>query len=382
MSTYIGSQISLVSTSDVRYEGTLYSIDADESTIALKNVIHMGTEDRRADKVIEASPTVFEYIIFRGENIKNLKLIEDATENAITNDPAVLEVKHSPEILKPTAVESSEQEQWNNEGDEFHMENWSRGGGTGNWPTRNSGTNNFRRGHSTSVGWNNGQNARGRGVGYNQGNYINNRYPHYDGTYRPQGRGRYATGNVRRRGGRGGRSSRNEDKNSQNITPGSGKFLSQNTWENDDSELVVPDHEYDFQGNLARFDMSSLRDALSEEAKKAPEKEPKEPKCETSDEIETKEEVREEDLWGESSRESAMLTLGDAYDANNFFDNLSTDKDTYNSQSGADMRELNAETFGSIGSTYRCQRRWFRRWGSRGGPGSRAMFRGAYTQRK
>lgn len=431
--TYIGRQISLISTSDVRYEGTLHAIDADESTIALKNVTHLGTENRRTDKVIEASPTVFEYIIFRGENIKNLKMIQgasEAAENVITNDPAVVEVKQGPKILKPTAVESPEQQQWNSEGDNFRMENWNRGRGIGNLPIRNSGTNNFRRGHSTSDCWNNGQNAGGRGVGYsqgndnnnyqyshydwtdrsqgrgrnangnvrygwnngqiargrtvsyNQGNYNNNyQYPHKDWTSRTQGRGRNAYGNVRRRGGRGGRSSRNEERNSQNFIPGTGKFLEQNTRENDDSELVVPNQEYDFQGNLARFDMSSLRDALSEEAKEAPEKEPKEPKDESSedDENETKEEVAEEDLPDEISKDSVMLQMGEAYDADNFFDNLSTDNDTYVRQSGADMRELNAETFGSIGSTYMCQARWFRRWN---GGGSRTLFRGAHTQRK
>lgn len=326
MDAYIGSKISLISTSDVRYEGTLYSIDPTESTIALENVTHMGTEDRRPDKVIEASPVVYQYIIFRGENIKNLKLIEEETDNVLRNDPAV--VKQGPEIVKPPAVESPEKQQWNNEGSNFHTENWSQGSGRGNWSAWNSGTNNFRGGHHTSGGWNNGINAgNDLDVGYYQGNYNNNYgYPHNDWTFRPQRRGRNATGNVRRRGGRGGRSSRNEDKNSDNFTPGTGKFLEQNTRINDDSELVVPDTEFDFQGNLARFDMSSLRDTLSEETKKATEDEPTEPKNEGSDEIETKEVIPEEDQWG-NSKESIIQEMGPAYDAANFFDNLSSDKD-------------------------------------------------------
>lgn len=381
MSTYIGSKISLISTSDVRYEGTLYSIDANESTIALENVTHMGTEDRRTDKVIEASSVVYQYIIFRGENIKNLKLIDEQIENVIINDPAVLEVKQGPEILKPTAVESPEQQQWNNEGSNFHTENWSRGRGRGNWSTSNSGTNNFQGGHPTRGGWNNGINAHGgRGVGYNQGNYNNNYgFPHDDWTFRPQGRGHNATRNVRRRGGRGGRSRQNDDRNSHNCIPGTGKFLEQNTRDNVDSELVIPDKEFDFQGNLARFDMSSMRDALNEETKKATEKEPTEPKNESTDEIVTKEVIPEEDLWEGNSKESIIQEIGEIYDAANFFDNLSTDKDVYNSQTGADMRELNAETFGRIGSTYRCRTRWFRRWRGRG---RGVVFRGAYTQRK
>ena len=34
---YIGSTISLISKSDIRYEGTLYTIDMNDSTIALQN---------------------------------------------------------------------------------------------------------------------------------------------------------------------------------------------------------------------------------------------------------------------------------------------------------------------------------------------------------
>lgn len=96
MPPYIGSRISLISRSDVRYEGTLYTIDPQESTIALQNVRNMGTENRRAgDERVEASPTVYEYIIFRGDNIQNIKLIDDDSDNVLIKDPAILEVKQS-----------------------------------------------------------------------------------------------------------------------------------------------------------------------------------------------------------------------------------------------------------------------------------------------
>jgi len=296
MSSYIGRQISLISTSDVRYEGKLFSIDPTESTIALENVRQMGTEDRSTDKVIEASPTVYEYIIFRGENIQNLKLVDQETDNVILNDPAVLEANQRPETFNPTPVESPDQQQWNNEGSNVGRGNWNASRGRGNQSTWNHGTNYFQGGYQTRGCWNNRQMARGgRGVGYNWRNYNNYGYPQNDWTYGPQsGRGRNATRNIRRGGARSQGSSRDEDKNSKKYVPGIGKFLERAT--NDDSDLVVPDKEFDFQGNLALFDMTTLRNALAEETQKTSEKDPNEPKSESNDKkIETKEEISGQD---------------------------------------------------------------------------------------
>jgi len=354
-SSYIGCQISLISTSDERYEGKLFSIDPTESTISLENVKHMGTEDRRQE-VMEASTEVFQFLTFRGENIKNLQLIDQETETAIINDPAILEVKLGEEVLKRAPVESTEQ-QWNNQGSGNH-----RGGWDASRPNFCSAADYIHGGHLTS----------GRG-GYSNGNYNNN-YGYPQNNWPQSGMGHSPIGRTRRRDG----SSRNEDKNSGNYIPGTGSFLERNY---DDSDLVIPEKEYDFQGNLARFDMSNLKDALAEETQKSPEKEPtSEPKPESSNEkIETKEEICAQDLWSENEKSAIIQEIGSTYDKDNFFDNLSTNQSVYNSQTGADMRELNGETFGSIGSTYQCRTRWFRRWRGRG---SSSLFRGAYNQRK
>ena len=73
---YIGSQISLISKSEIRYEGKLSAIDTTEHTVSLSNVRSYGTEGRRGESnEIPASNEIYEYIIFRGADIKDLNVI-------------------------------------------------------------------------------------------------------------------------------------------------------------------------------------------------------------------------------------------------------------------------------------------------------------------
>eukprot|EP00931_Biecheleriopsis_adriatica_P018655 TRINITY_DN12992_c0_g1_i1.p1 TRINITY_DN12992_c0_g1~~TRINITY_DN12992_c0_g1_i1.p1 ORF type:complete len:337 (+),score=93.00 TRINITY_DN12992_c0_g1_i1:230-1240(+) len=89
---YIGSKISLVSNSEIRYEGILYTINSQESTIALQSVRCLGTEGRKTPE-IPASNEVYDFIIFRGQDIKDLR-VESA--NSVMNDPAILSVNQAP----------------------------------------------------------------------------------------------------------------------------------------------------------------------------------------------------------------------------------------------------------------------------------------------
>ncbi|KAL4790039.1 Scd6-like Sm domain-containing protein [Aspergillus venezuelensis] len=98
MNHLIGQRFNLISKSDIRYVGTLHEINPEASTIALQNVVSFGTEGRRGNPAEELPPSssVYEYIVFRGSDVKDISIAEDAKENAqpeppqMPDDPAIL----------------------------------------------------------------------------------------------------------------------------------------------------------------------------------------------------------------------------------------------------------------------------------------------------
>lgn len=86
---YIGSKISLVSKAEIRYEGFLYTIDTKHTTVTLSNVRSYGTENRDAPKFISPRNEVYEYIVFRGADIKDLNVSEGPKPN-LPDDPAII----------------------------------------------------------------------------------------------------------------------------------------------------------------------------------------------------------------------------------------------------------------------------------------------------
>lgn len=108
MSEFLGSRISLISKSDIRYVGTLHEINSDESTVSLENVRSFGTEGRkgRPEEEIAPSDQVYEYIVFRGSDVKDLRIEEHPSikENkppAVPDDPAIVGARARPGAQGP-----------------------------------------------------------------------------------------------------------------------------------------------------------------------------------------------------------------------------------------------------------------------------------------
>lgn len=78
----------------------LHEINSDESTVSLENVRSFGTEGRRGKDEIGPSDQVYEYIVFRGSDVKDLRIEEHPgiKENKppMPDDPAIVGVSCSP----------------------------------------------------------------------------------------------------------------------------------------------------------------------------------------------------------------------------------------------------------------------------------------------
>jgi Scd6-like Sm domain len=99
----------LISKKNIRYEGTLYSINESNATVALQNVRSFGTEGREkidpAATFVAPQDDVHPYLLFRGCDIKDLHVHESAAQQP-TPDPALASAK-APTINNQRPPETS-----------------------------------------------------------------------------------------------------------------------------------------------------------------------------------------------------------------------------------------------------------------------------------
>ncbi|XP_044746066.1 protein LSM14 homolog B-B isoform X2 [Coccinella septempunctata] len=93
----LGSKISLISKADIRYEGRLFTVDPQECTIALSSVRSFGTEERETTCPIPAQNQVYDYILFRGSDIKDIRVLNSVPPQAL-NDPAIMQLSVPPSL--------------------------------------------------------------------------------------------------------------------------------------------------------------------------------------------------------------------------------------------------------------------------------------------
>ncbi|KJK82171.1 hypothetical protein H634G_02364 [Metarhizium anisopliae BRIP 53293] len=145
MSEFLGSRISLISKSDIRYAGTLHEINSDESTVSLENVRSFGTEGRRGRPEEEISPSdqVYEYIVFRGSDVKDLRIeehpgIKETKPPAMPDDPAIVGARardvQQPQQPSNGGFQPPYPPQNNFYGGPPPPNSWGRGGGPGPMP--------------------------------------------------------------------------------------------------------------------------------------------------------------------------------------------------------------------------------------------------------
>jgi Scd6-like Sm domain len=87
----------LISKKNIRYEGTLYSINESNATVALQNVRSFGTEGREkidpSATFVAPQDAVHAYLLFRGCDIKDLHVHESAAQQPPPDPAAKLSAK-------------------------------------------------------------------------------------------------------------------------------------------------------------------------------------------------------------------------------------------------------------------------------------------------
>nr|CAD7427493.1 unnamed protein product [Timema monikensis] len=93
----LGSKINIITKADIRYEGRLFTVDPEKCTIALANVRSYGTEDRETLAPVPPQNQIYDYILFRGRDIKDIGYVNNNV-STLPNDPAIVQMSVPPSL--------------------------------------------------------------------------------------------------------------------------------------------------------------------------------------------------------------------------------------------------------------------------------------------
>ena len=108
----------MISKKNIRYEGVLHSINESDATVALQDVKSYGTEGRELldttgqTNFVPPNDTVHTYLLFRGQDIKDLHVHEKQAPPAVAADTApVTPVKEEVAAAAPAVLETPKKEE-------------------------------------------------------------------------------------------------------------------------------------------------------------------------------------------------------------------------------------------------------------------------------
>ncbi|CAD8090470.1 unnamed protein product [Paramecium primaurelia] len=113
MAQVFNSKVSIITKSEIRYEGTIYQINPQQQTIALKDVRSFGTEGRRPDHEIPPNQQSYDILVFKAAEIKGFKTLEENKSEDLKFENVKQENQsQQPQNLQPPQnIEQIEQQQ-------------------------------------------------------------------------------------------------------------------------------------------------------------------------------------------------------------------------------------------------------------------------------
>ncbi|KAL7477486.1 hypothetical protein ACHAW6_003295 [Cyclotella cf. meneghiniana] len=320
----LGSRISLISKKNIRYDGTLYSINEADATVALQNVRSYGTEGRElldttgASTFVPPQDVVHAYLLFRGQDIKDLHVHEKTVEDVATeDDPVDASTSQSPARRSEEKVEDD--------------------------PAPSSPKHKGAQGKEDKAGQKKPTDKKIEAASKNN----------TAGTKSTQGGTASHHADAKADGHRSAQPKKNVPKRKSGNMVGTGASLLNKNLRGGKGDQGIPeDAEFDFESNLAEFDKVEIssRDNRATD--------------------------------GDDAKENEEETHN-VYSKDDFFDSISCDaldkqNGIDNRLRGAAERSLNLDTFGavSLGHARRSGRGRGGRGGGRGGRGGRGGYRG------